>query len=130
MPRPTRKKLTFDEDSVNKLLQEIYYDSHVIKSKINRLMVKWETKVKEPGEIVALGDTIIKLITAESKNQDQKIMLLKYLKEVVFENRKLSGNGDAKNEDTGTTSDDRRNELITMVHEELERKKILQNDNN
>jgi len=130
MPRPTRKKLTFDEDSVNKLLQEIYDDSHVIKSKINRLMVKWETKVKEPGEIVALGDTIIKLITAESKNQDQKIMLLKYLKEVVFENRKLSGNGDAKNEDTGTTSDDRRNELITMVHEELERKKILQNDNN
>ena len=130
MPRPTTKKLTFDADSVNKLLQEIYDDSHVIKSKINRLMVKWETKVKEPGEIVALGDTIIKLITAESKNQDQKIMLLKYLKEVVFENRKLSGNGDAKNEDTGTTSDDRRNELITMVHEELERKKILQNDNN
>ena len=56
-----------------------------------------------------------------------KVLQLIYL---VFENRKLSGNGDAKNEDTGTTSDDRRNELITMVHEELERKKILQNDNN
>lgn len=39
MPRPTRKKLSFDEDSVNKLLQEIYDESHNIKAKIGRAHV-------------------------------------------------------------------------------------------
>jgi hypothetical protein len=83
VPRPKRKKLDFTEDSVNKLLQEIYDESHNIKAKINRLFTKWETKVKETGEVAAIGDQIVKLISAEAKNQDQKIMLLKYLKEVV-----------------------------------------------
>ena len=87
MPRPQRKRLKFDEESVNKLLQEIYDESHNIKAKITRLFTKWEIKVKEGGEIQAIGDQIVKLIAAEAKNQDQKIMLLKYLKEVVFENK-------------------------------------------
>ena len=34
MPRPTRRTLKFDEDSVNKLLQEIYDESHNIKANI------------------------------------------------------------------------------------------------
>ena len=85
MARPRRKKIDFTEDSVNKLLQEIYNDSHNIKAKITRLFNKWEVKVKEGGEISAMGDQIVKLISAEAKNQDQKIMLLKYLKEVVFD---------------------------------------------
>jgi len=34
MSRPVRRKLKFDEDSVNKLLQEVYDDSHNIRAKI------------------------------------------------------------------------------------------------
>jgi len=120
--RPTRKKLKFDEESVNNLLQEIYNDSHNIKARITRLFTKWETKVKENGEIAALGDQIVKLISAEAKNQDQKIMLLKYLKEVVFDNK--SGNNSAKNsEDNEFISDDKRNELISMVQKSMNNKK-------
>ena len=85
MARPTRKKLTFDEESVNKLLQEIYDESFNIKAKIARLFSKWEVKIKDNAEIAVIGDQIVKLIAAEAKNQDQKIMLLKYLKEVVFD---------------------------------------------
>jgi len=48
--RPTRKKLKFDEDSVNKLLQEIYDDSHNQRAKIVRLFTKWETKIKENND--------------------------------------------------------------------------------
>lgn len=120
MPRPKRKKLKFDEDSVNALLQEIYEDSHNIRSEIKRLFRKWETKVKEGGEIQAIGDQIVKIIAAEAKNQDQKIMLLKYLKEVVFDKNKKS---DSNDDDKELTSD-KRNELVSMVSKELEKKKI------
>lgn len=126
MPRPARKKLKFDEDSVNKLLQEIYDESHNIKAKIARLFTKWETKVKENGEIAAIGDQIVKLIAAEAKNQDQKIMLLRYLKEVVFDVKENSGSsiknvGD-NSEDKKIVSTDRRNELLNFVADEVEKK--------
>ena len=128
-PRPTRKKLKFDENSVNMLLQEIYDESFNIKAKIARLFTKWELKVKEGGEIAAIGDQVVKLIAAEAKNQDQKIMLLRYLKEVVFENKSNSGSGDgnSSSEDKGTTSTDRRNELIEMIQSELEKKDKIKN---
>jgi hypothetical protein len=123
-PRPKRKTLKFDEDSVNKLLQEIYDESFNIKAKITRLFTKWEIKVKESGEVAAIGDQIVKLIAAEAKNQDQKIMLLRYLKEVVFDNK---GGGQSHGETSGTdekgnVSTDRRNELLNFVQEELEKK--------
>lgn len=125
MSRPKRKKLKFDEESVNKLLQEIYDESHNQKAKITRLFTKWETKIKETGEVAAIGDQIVKLIAAEAKNQDQKIMLLRYLKEVVFDKKGEGGSikGQTSSEETGEISTDRRNELLNFVHDELEKKK-------
>ncbi len=118
MARIKRKKLKFNEDSVNGLLQEIYNDTHNIRAKIVRLFTKWETQVKENGEVAAVGDQIVKLIAAEAKNQDQKIMLLKYLKEVVFEKSKNKNDDEDKRE---ITSEDR-NALIKMAKEELQKK--------
>ena len=123
MPRPKRKKLEFTEDSVNKLLQEIYDDSHNQKAKITRLFTKWEQKVKEGGEIQAIGDQIVKLIAAEAKNQDQKIMILRYLKEVVFEKGK---SGDAVAEKTGEVTTDRRNAILDTIQE---MKEVVEKDN-
>jgi len=124
MARPKRKKLKFDEDSVNKLLQEIYDESHNQKAKITRLFTKWETKIKETGEVAAIGDQIVKLIAAEAKNQDQKIMLLRYLKEVVFDKKGDGANikGQTSTEEKGEISTERRNELLNFVHDELENK--------
>jgi NAD(P)H-hydrate repair Nnr-like enzyme with NAD(P)H-hydrate dehydratase domain len=129
MPRPVRKQLKFDEESVNKLLQEIYDESHNIKAKITRLFTKWETKVKESGEVAAIGDQIVKLIAAEAKNQDQKIMLLRYLKEVVFDNKSgnFSNNNNDKSEEKGVVTTDRRNELLNFVADELEKKEREKN---
>lgn len=123
MARPRRKQLKFDEDSVNKLLQEIYDESHNQKAKITRLFTKWETKIKETGEVAAIGDQIVKLIAAEAKNQDQKIMLLRYLKEVVFDKKgegvtPTSGQPQIGDE----VGNDRRNELLNFVHDEIEKK--------
>ena len=125
MARPKRKRLEFTEDSVNELLQEIYIDSHNQKAKINRLFTKWETKVKENGEVAAIGDQIVKLIAAEAKNVDQKIMLLRYLKEVVYDKRDggaiQGGTVKAGMDEEGNVNTDRRNQLLNFVADEAER---------
>lgn len=118
MARKPRKRLKFDETSVNELLQEIYDDSHNIRAKINRLFSKWEAKTKDEGHIAALGEQIVKLIAAEAKNQDQKIMILKYLKEVVFADKK---GGDDNEIENASTID--REAIIKMVQESLPREK-------
>lgn len=118
--RPVRKKIKFDEESLNGLFQEVYDEGHNIKAKIVRLFTKWEIKVKEGGEIAAVGDQIVKLIAAEAKNQDQKIMLLKYLKEIVFE--KNENNPQNKKEDVGEISSDERNSLLKMVRDSIDEK--------
>lgn len=93
MPRKKRKKLKFDQESVNDLVQELYDDSFAMKSKIDVLFRKWEAKVIEGGDIMAMGDTIVKIIGAMAKNQDQRLMILKYLKEIVFIDSKIEGGG-------------------------------------
>ena len=122
MPRPKRKKLEFTEESVNKLLQEIYDESHNQKAKITRLFTKWEQKVKEEGNIAAIGDTIVKLIAAEAKNQDQKIMILRYLKEVVFD-KKSKNNIDLDGESADPTTE-QRNHILDVIQEESDRLKL------
>jgi len=119
MTRPIRKKLKFDEESMNSLLEEIYNDSHNIKGKITRLFTKWELKVKENGDIMALGDQLVKLIGAESKISDQKIMLLKYLKDGVSESKTGVKVSDESSE---VVSNDRRQELIKMVRDEADKR--------
>jgi len=122
MPRPTRKKMQLDQASIEKLLQEIYDDTHNIKANIRRLFVKWESRVKENGEVAAIGDQIIKLINAEAKNQDQKILLLKFLKDVVFPTTNSLSSKTESNDDSETITPAKRNELIQMVKDELEKK--------
>lgn len=117
--RPTRRKLAFDEASLNNLIQELYDDSHNIKAKITRLFTKWEDKVKEGGEIAAFGDAIIKLIAAEAKNQDQKIMLLKYLKEIVSE-KNGGGNAPKSEKEEKELDSNERNELLQYIKKQTE----------
>ena len=104
-----------DEESVNKLLQEIYDESHNIKAKIIRLYNKWEVKVKEPGEVQAIGGEIIKLIAAEAKNQEQKIMILKYLKEVVFDKKDGAVFGKTEAQEKSEMTSERQSELLDIV---------------
>lgn len=98
MPRKKKKKIVFTEDSVNEYMQEIYDDSFKLSSKINLLFTKWEIKVKDGGDIVALGDSIVKLIAAMAKNQEQKIAILKILKDIVFVDSKVEGNNKGSKE--------------------------------
>jgi len=113
MPRPQRRQIKFDEQSANALLQEIYNDSHNIRAKIARLFTKWEQQIKENGEIAAVGETIAKLIVAEAKTVDQKLLLLRYLKEVIFAKANNSED-DEKGASVGLSKKER-NQLIEEV---------------
>lgn len=118
--RPKRKKIKFTEDSVNDLLQEIYNDTHIIRTRIVRILTKWEAKIKENGEIAAMGDQIIKLISEEGKSQDKKIALLKILREIVYTNKdNTKFSDDSKDE----ISDSRRDELYDMVENAINKKR-------
>ena len=137
MARPKRKKIQFTEESLNNLFQEIYDDNHNIKAQITRLFTKWETRIKEDGNIAAIGDQVVKLIIAQGKNADQKLMILKYLKEVVFVDKNPNNSKSIvgknvsleKEENVGT---DRRLELLSFVQEqkELVEKEQQQKENN
>lgn len=92
MARPKRKKLKFgDEESLNGFLQEIYNESHNIRAQVITLLNQWSKDVKEHGEVAAVGDKIAKLLTLLSKNQDQKIMVLKHLKDSIYVDAKKVG---------------------------------------
>lgn len=136
MARPKRKKIHFTEESVNNLFQEIYDENHNLKAQITRLFTKWETRIKEDGNIAAIGDQVVKLIAAQAKNQDQKIMILKYLKDVVFVDKAGGAATVGRNiplEEKGEITTDRRNELLTFVHdgvEALELKKKQEKEDN
>ena len=122
MARPKRKKLKFNEESADELLQEVYDETYNIRAQIKRLFTKWEVKVQESGEVAAIGDQIIKLIGAAAKNQDQKIMLLKFLKEVVYEKNKPQANSDESIEQTSDS--ERRSALINAVKQEQDRREV------
>jgi len=112
MARLIRQKLKFDETSALKILQEVYNDTHNMRARITKLLNIWQNKIKETDDIAAIGANLTKLLAEESKMQDQKIVLLKVLKEVVFAVR------DIKKDEEGQAqlSTEKRNEIIEMMN--------------
>lgn len=119
MPRPTKHKIKFDEHTLNLLYQEVYNESHNLRNKLARILSKWEGKVKEDGHIATLGDTIVKVIGLEMKNQDQKIVLLKVLSDIVY-NLKNKTDKDSKGDQSEGLTETRKKQLMKIVNEKLE----------
>jgi len=119
MPRPQKKKIKFTEESVNELFQEYYNDTLTVRSEIKALFAKWNKFVNEGGEIAAIGKDITALLGIELKNQEQKLLLLKYLKEIVFNSEKKSKDSD-KNEEI---NHDEKSEIIRMVKQSMQKDK-------
>lgn len=119
MPRITRKKIKFTEESINELMQEIYNDNMNIRSNIIRIRNTWERKIKDPGEIIAMGKSIIDLINAEMKNNDQKLMLMKHIMTAVSDtkNGKKNGENGDVDEVKREITPERRNELYGVIEE-------------
>ena len=126
MARPKRKYLQFgNEESMNNLLQEIYNESHNIRAQVIGLFNKWNKDVKEIGEVAAVGDKIAKLLVILSKNQDQKIMLLKHMKDSVYLEGKRGDAGTISN--AGALTTENKDELDAFVEKIKKQQKEANN---
>lgn len=115
MARVSRKKLKIcDEESINNLMIEIYNQTHINQAKATSLYTKWSSKIKDMGEIAAIGDQILKLIGADAKIVDQKLMILKLLKETLDMSKK---NPIGETLDNTQLSSDSKQELMKMIEE-------------
>jgi hypothetical protein len=122
MARIKRKKIEINEQSLQDLMQETYNDAHQIRSTIVALFNNWNSKVKEAGEIAAIGKEIVNLINALARNQDQKINLMKVLSDILKSKNDLNSKTQSKNDSEGETlSDDAKDNLRKMIEEARER---------
>lgn len=127
MARIKRKTVELNEDSVKNLIQEVYNDSHQIRSTIVALFNNWNSKVKEQGEIAATGKEIVNLINALARNQDQKINLIKVLNDIVFVKPDKKSGVDSKKPTTNeldVLGEDAQASLRMMIEEARKRGEI------
>lgn len=122
MPRIKKKKLTFCEESLNELIQEIYNDTHNTRADIVTLFNKWGQKVNEPQEILMLSKAIIDLLNTVVKNNDHKVMLAKMIKDVVYRS-----NRDSNEVSKSSINSDEKADLLKQVKDEFDRKKKIPN---
>jgi hypothetical protein len=118
MPRPKRITVKFTEDGVNELYQEIYNDSHNYKAQITAILARWTPFVKDEGNIAAMGKEIVALMNQLAKTNDQKIVLLKILKEIVFDKKGAAGDTKPNASDAQVhLTDDTKRELLRLAEE-------------
>lgn len=118
MARVKRKAIKFTEDSLNELYQEVYNDSHNFKAQVTAIMSKWSPYIKDEGNVAAIGKDIVNLMNAIARTNDQKIVLLKILKDIVFAKKGVDDSGNSA--DSGeqmTLSEEAKRELMRMADE-------------
>jgi hypothetical protein len=118
MPRAKRKDLKFTEESLNEYAQEVYNDSHNYRAMIMAILSKWGPYVKDEATVAGMGKDIVNLMNALARTNDQKLVLLKILKDIVFAKKGLGESEVNKTEsDQPTLTEEAKNELMRMAYE-------------
>lgn len=129
MPRSKRKQIKFTEDSLNDLYQELYNDTHNFKAEVRVILAKWSPYIKDEGNVAGMGKDIVNLMNAIARTNDQKIILVKILKDIVFAKKGIidQSNNSNDNSEQVTLSDDAKKELMRMADEA---RKTIENSGN
>lgn len=129
MPRSKRKQIKFTEDSLNDLYQELYNDSHNFKAEVRTILAKWSPYIKDEGNVAGMGKDIVNLMNAIARTNDQKIILLKILKDIVFAKKGILDQSSHTNDNPEqiTLSDDGKRELMRLVDDA---RKAIENSGN
>lgn len=129
MPRAKRKQIKFTEDSLNELYQELYNDTHNFKAEVRAILVKWTPYIKDEGNVAGMGKDIVNLMNAIARTNDQKIILVKILKDIVFAKKGILDQGGNSNDNPEqiTLSDEAKKELMRMADEA---RKTIENSGN
>ncbi len=116
MARIKRKSIKFTEDSLNEYAQEVYNDSHNYRAMVMAILAKWSPMIKDDGNVAALGKDIINLMNALARTNDQKLVLLKLLKDIVFAKKGMGEEATPKSDGVQITlSEEAKNELLRMA---------------
>lgn len=116
MARIKRKRIQFTEESLNEFYQEVYNDSYNFRAQVTAVISRWSPMVKDEGNIAAMGDKIVALLNAIAKTNDQKIILLKVLKDIV-QNKKEDAPKQTSGDAHVSISDEAKQELMRMAEE-------------
>lgn len=81
-----RKKITIDEDTLQRILDECYQETNDLKTEISNIYTVWNTKIVEIGEIAAVGKDVVKLLDQRDKVIDKKLKIAQQIHAVLAEN--------------------------------------------
>lgn len=111
------EKIKFTEESVNDLFQECYNETHNIRAQIVSLLTNWKRAIKDSKleEIATIGREIIQLIGQEDRVLNKKLEILKLLKEIVFDKKKMAEK--AENENDVSLTEEEQNRLLAKLQE-------------
>jgi len=137
--RPQKKKLQLNnEETVNKILQEIYNENLELKSSIRKLYVKWERYVISETEVGAIGKNIYDILNLLQRHHTTKLDILKFMRDYNLDSNKITlgydklqvekDNIEGKSEDASqgneVMSAARKSELRKMVEDANKRKSL------
>lgn len=87
--RGRKAKITIDEDSLERILDECYHETNELKTEIQNIYTIWNTKVVEIGEIAAIGKDLVKLLDQRDKVIDKKLKVAQQIHTIISEKNKL-----------------------------------------
>lgn len=117
MPRIKRKRIEFTLESLNDMYQECYNDSYNFKAQLTAVLSRWSPMIKDESNVAAMGKEIVALLNSIGKTNDQKIVLLKILKDIVMEKNVDSGKTTSAADAQVSISDEAKQELMKMAEE-------------
>jgi hypothetical protein len=83
-----RKKITLDEDSLQRILDECYYETIDLKHEISNLYATWSAKVGDINEIAVVGKDVVKLLDQRDKIIDKKLRVAQQIHSIISDKTK------------------------------------------
>lgn len=83
-----RKKIQLDEETLQRVLDECYYETTDLKHEVSNLYAIWSAKVGDITEISVIGKDIVKLLDQRDKIIDKKLKVAQQIHSIISDKRK------------------------------------------
>lgn len=85
-----RKKVKIDLETLERVLDECYYETNDLKHEITNLYTIWNAKVADINEIAVVGKDVVKLLDQRDKLIDKKLKVAQQIHSILSENTRES----------------------------------------
>jgi hypothetical protein len=83
-----RKKISLDVDTLQRVLDECYYETNDLKHEITNLYTIWNAKVGDINEIAVVGKDVVKLLDQRDKLIDKKLRVAQQIHTIISDKTK------------------------------------------